>query len=73
MDSDYGNGHGFVSVKISNGNVGVSVRVRLGGGIMLRTVVMIVSVMGWDGVRVVHPGHVSVTMRVVVVVISEFY
>ena len=40
---------------------------------MLRTVVMIVSVMGWDGVRVVHPGHVSVTMRVVVVVISEFY
>ena len=33
---------------------------------MVRTVVMIACVKGWGGVRVVHPGHVKVTVRVVV-------
>ena len=41
--------------------VGVSSsRVRLDGGITVRTVVMIVSIRGWGAVRVVHPGHVTV-------------
>ena len=33
---------------------------------MVTSVVVIVSARGWAGVRVVHPGHVRVMIRVVV-------
>ena len=35
---------------------------RLVVRVTVRTMVMIVSVRGWAGVRVVHPGHVRVTI-----------
>ena len=49
----------------------LGLRSWLDGGIMVRTVVMIVSVRGWGGVRVVHPGHVKVT--VVMTVMGKVY